>query len=671
MACAQGEFIQRITQAGAVECALDLDSGGDITSVAVGRGLTSVNATQGDVAINVDYNIVQARVASVCSSGSSIREIRADGTVSCELDNDSGGDLTSISVSNGLTGGGQVGDLTISANTSYLQKRIIEQCNTGEYIRGINEDGSIVCEADRDSGGDITSVTAGNGIVGSASNGDVSLSINTSTVQKRVVGGCAPGASIREIKIDGTVVCEVDDNSDVPADAVLAVGGQNGVYVDRINMSKVIVFANTSYLQKRVQGHCSAGEAINQIFDDGSIQCESMPVYTMNTTDIRMQQTLQSSCPNGSSIRSITPSGVVTCHVDKDAGGDITSITVGHGLSGGGVSSDISIAIDYTKVQKRNSESSICSDGSGLQGLYENGTMQCTPLFAGDITSIVTGNGLIGGGMGGDVAIDIDFSSVQKRASSSSMVCSEGRYIHGIFENGTVMCDVDQNDGGDVTAVNVGNGLLGGGSYGDVSVGVDYGIVQYRISSKCPAGSAIRAILTNGTVECELDNDGGGDITSVTVGNGLIGGGDVGDLSVSINTSYIQRRVQQGCDLGKYIRRINQDGTVVCVEDTNSGGDIFSIGVTNGLLGGGTSGDVLLSINYSMVQSRILGTCAEGSSIREIDSDGNVVCEMDDNTFPEGNIVAAVLEKDWLKVEKMRLIYDCCRHGLCPATYIR
>ena len=63
--------------------------------------------------------------------------------------------------------------------------------------------------------------------------------------------------------------------------------------------------------------------------------------------------------------------------------------------------------------------------------------------------------------------------------------------------------------------------------------------------SKCPAGSAIRAILTNGTVECELDNDGGGDITSVTVDNGLIGGGDVGDLSMSINTSYIQRRVQQ------------------------------------------------------------------------------------------------------------------------------
>ena len=107
------------------------------------------------------------------------------------------------------------------------------------------------------------------------------------------------------------------------------------------------------------------------------------------------------------------------------------------------------------------------------------------------------------------------------------------------------------NDGGDVTAVNVGNGLLGGGSYGDVSVGVDCGIVQYRISSQMSSWIYYSCNIDKRYCRMELDNDGGGDITSVTVGNGLIGGGDVGDLSMSINTSYIQRRVQQGCDLGK------------------------------------------------------------------------------------------------------------------------
>ena len=640
--CKTGAFFSGFNTNGTMQCSSITNSGGDITSISVGSGLTSINATRGDATINVNYNIVQARVDAACPAGSSIRAIHEDGSVSCELDNDSGGDLTSVSVSNGLIGGGQVGDLTISANTSYLQKRINQQCNTGEYMRAIHKDGSVVCEADNDSGGDITSINVENGIIGGASNGDVSLSINTSAIQVRVGGICDPGSSIREIKLNGQVVCEIDDDSVFPMDAVLAVDGGNGIYIDRVNMSKVVVFANTSYLQKRVQGHCQAGEAINQIFDDGSIQCESMPVYTLNTTDIRMQQTLQRSCPNGSSIRSISPSGIVTCHVDKDGGGDITSVTVGNGLIGGGISGDVSITIDYAVVQKRNPESSMCSDGSGVQGLHQNGTLLCTPLFTGDITSIMTGNGLTGGGTGGDVDIDIDFSRVQKRASMASMMCPEGQYVNSLLENGTVLCSIDQNDGGDITAVNLGNGLLGGGSYGDVLVGIDYNIVQYRVASECPAGSAIRTISANGTVECELDNDGGGDITSVTVASGLTGGGDSGDVFVSINTSYVQRRVQQECGLGKYIRRINQDGTVVCVEDNNSGGDIFSIGVAHGLLGGGTSGDILLAINFSMVQSRILGSCAQGSSIRAIDSNGSVICEMDDNTFPDGNIVTEV-----------------------------
>ena len=49
------------------------------------------------------------------------------------------------------------------------------------------------CETDSDSGGDVTSVTAGNGIVGSTTNSDVSLSINTSAIQSEWSGGCAPG----------------------------------------------------------------------------------------------------------------------------------------------------------------------------------------------------------------------------------------------------------------------------------------------------------------------------------------------------------------------------------------------------------------------------------------------------------------------------------------------
>ena len=197
----------------------------------------------------------------------------------------------------------------------------------------------------------------------------------------------------------------------------------------------------------------------------------------------------------------------------------------------------------------------------GLIGAYTQLGLVEVSSSAGTVDAFVSSNPVSSTGAAYDVSYAINpdssllaISRVEGFTSAVSGISRSDSLFHGL---GAVITLSGTGDpvlkSRAFTAVNVGNGLLGGGSYGDVSVGVDYGIVQYRISSKCPVGSAIRAILTNGTVECELDNDGGGDITSVTVGNGLVGGGDVGDLSMSINTSYIQRRVQQGCDLGDEI----------------------------------------------------------------------------------------------------------------------
>ena len=139
--------------------------------------------------------------------------INVDGSVTCEADDDSGGDITSVAVGDGLVGGSMYGDVIVSANMSVLQRRVSAGCTTGSSIQSIGEDGTVVCHVDADSGGDITGVDAGNGLVGGGSAGTISLAINSSAFQRRVVMTCPEGSSIRAIDIDGSVQCETDDDS--------------------------------------------------------------------------------------------------------------------------------------------------------------------------------------------------------------------------------------------------------------------------------------------------------------------------------------------------------------------------------------------------------------------------------------------------------------------------
>jgi hypothetical protein len=198
-----------------------------------------------------------------------------------------------------------------------------------------------------------------------------------------------------------------------------------------------------------------------------------------------------------------------------------------------------------------------------------------------------------------------------------------------------------------VTGVTPGAGLSGGGSGGNLSLSVNANTVQSRVSGTCAAGSSIRTINQDGTVVCQTgtvgtDNDDviGNEVTGAT-DNTLTRSGagtTASPFTLAVNAALVQSRVGGTCAAGSSIRTINQDGTVVCQTDSGAN-DLDGVignevtGPTDSTLirsGTGTAASPFtLAVNAAAVQTRVAGTCAAGSSIRTINQDGTVVCQID------------------------------------------
>ena len=194
---------------------------GDITGVAAGTGLTGGGAT-GSVTISANTTYLQRRVVGKAGAGQYLREIKSDGTVTTGTDQVGAGDITSVGAGVGLTGGGLTGDVTLSANTAYLQRRVMGTAPAHQFIRTINADGSVVTTTA------ITTVVAGTGLVGGGMSGTVTLSADTAYLQRRVTGSTPPGQFVRAINADGTVATGVDQIGTGDITAVTAGDGLTG-----------------------------------------------------------------------------------------------------------------------------------------------------------------------------------------------------------------------------------------------------------------------------------------------------------------------------------------------------------------------------------------------------------------------------------------------------------
>jgi hypothetical protein len=318
--------------------------------------------------------------------------------------------------------------------------------------------------------------------------------------------------------------------------------------------------------------------------------------------------------------------------IDGTGLGNITSLTAGSGLTGGGTTgaltldvSDITVPLFAANSITKSNESFIDNDTSVMTSAAINDLIESKGYTtqAGDITSIIAGSGLATGGTSGDVTIDVDYGG----SDSIVMSANNGTTIEIEPENDYVLL----HDGSDSTvkyvkASQIGavmSGMIGtpeDGSYTDglfndftsstaVGTAVDRfnEILKSLVPSSSPNLSTIGENIVNGA-DVNL---------SFGVSNNIAGYTNVSLLdgvgAKDVNASYQYGASNSNLVLGVFDKTVAISGDVNSHVTADENGNITNY--PDASFTDGDKGNLILELNGSTVYTLDLSSNSTGAGV--------------------------------------------------------